>query len=81
MQPLRVEIEVRATDAGIHHALERSFYPWGGRVRLIFGSASDDPLHAQAVATRRLRALRRSGLPVSRNRFSAGCAGSIPARG
>lgn len=67
MQPLRVEIEIRVTDAGIHHAIERSFYPWGGGVRLIRGSASNDSPHAQAVATRRLRALRRSGLVVHLN--------------
>jgi hypothetical protein len=67
MQPLRVEIEVRVTDTGIHHATERSFYPWGGRVLLIRGSASSMPWHAQMVAKRRFRALRRDGLAVSWN--------------
>lgn len=65
MYQKRIEIEVRVTDDGIHHAVERSFYAWGGSVRLIAGSASSLPLLTRAIATRRYRDLTGAGLTVS----------------
>lgn len=65
MHPERIEIEVRVTDDGIHHAVDRSLYAWGGGVRLVAGSAASSPFLARAAATRRYRELRRAGLAAS----------------